>query len=168
MQLAHLLREKGNDRGAKRVIFQKDRRRAELRWMLPRWGAILYARLEQIPLLILVLILLQTLVAAGMFWLASTQGGIAPTSKEAYSSWAKGQAYEVSYPRFQPVIYALENDLPLVKLGQDEKWAPDPYHVSDCWITSYVALSWLRWLLILAGWAEATILASAIAGRFKP
>jgi hypothetical protein len=50
---------------------------------------------------------------------------MAPTSKEAYVAWSTGSRMDAAYPRFNPFIYSLENDLPLVKFGLDDKWAPD-------------------------------------------
>jgi hypothetical protein len=61
----------------------------------------------------------------------------------------------------------LENSLPLVKLGQDDKWAPDSSLTPKHWFTNYQFLAGFRWSLILAGWAQATILAAALSNRFK-
>jgi hypothetical protein len=168
MQLAELLKAKGDNAGAKRIIFEMRRYESLSRWFVPRWSSILFARLEEQPLRILIPILFLTLLGSCIFKYAESQGSIAPTSNEAYVAWSKGSLYNVAYPRFNPLIYSLENGLPLVKLGQDDKWAPDPGHRSASWIASYTFLSWFRWFLILAGWAQATILASAIGSRFKP
>jgi hypothetical protein len=126
-----------------------------------------FARLEEQPLRILLPILLLTLLGSFVFKYAEIEGSIAPTNREVYIAWSKGRPYDVAYPRFNPIIYSLENGLPLVKLGQDDKWAPDPIHQSTSWITNYTVLSCFRWFLILAGWAQATVLASAIGSRFK-
>jgi hypothetical protein len=72
-----------------------------------------------------------------------------------------------AYPTLNPFIYTLENALPLVKLGQDEKWAPDCRHTATSLLTSYWFLMWSRWILILSGWFQATVLAAALSGRFK-
>jgi hypothetical protein len=168
MQLAELLKAKGDNAGAKRIIFEMRRYKSRSRWFVPRWSSILFARLEEQPLRILIPILFVTLLGSCIFKYAESQGSIAPTSKEPYAAWSKGGPYDLAYPRFNPIVYSLENGLPLVKLGQDDKWAPDPGHRSASWIASYTFLSWFRWFLILAGWAQATILASAIGSRFKP
>jgi hypothetical protein len=65
------------------------------------------------------------------------------------------------------VCDALENDLPLVKFGQDEKWAPDKDHHPNHRIDDYGFLYGTRIFLIVLGWAQATILASALGNRFK-
>jgi hypothetical protein len=63
---------------------------------------------------------------------------MAPTSREAYLAWKQNIAFDTAYPRFNPFIYSLENDLPLVKLAQDDKWAPDPSHKSTVWTKSNI------------------------------
>ena len=164
MQLADLLKGRGEIQDSKRVIFEMRRHEAGSSWLPFRWWK---AHLEKEPFKILVSILLLASLGSCVFWHAQYNGAIAPTSKEAYSAWSKGTPYNVAYPRFNPILYSLENGLPLVKLGQDEKWAPDPSHQTTSWIESYAFLSWFRWLLILSGWGQATVLASAIGSRFK-
>ena len=72
-----------------------------------------------------------------------------------------------SYPVLNPFVYTLENAVPMVKLGQDDKWAPDRRHPGKAWFTNYWILVWARWMLILSGWFQATVLAAALSGRFK-
>jgi hypothetical protein len=72
-----------------------------------------------------------------------------------------------AYPKLYPLVYTLENAVPLVRLGQDEKWAPDQQYPGTTWFTNYWFLMWARWLLILSGWFQATVLAAALSGRFK-
>ena len=74
---------------------------------------------------------------------------------------------DAAYPRFNPFIYSLENDLPLVKSGLGDKWEPDQTYKSKNPVVSYQALRWARVLLILCGWFQATVLAAAIGSRFK-
>jgi hypothetical protein len=92
---------------------------------------------------------------------------MAPTSKEAYIAWSTGSRMDTAYPKFDPLIYSLENDLPLVKFGLDDKWAPDETYKPKDPVVSYDTLRWARVLLILCGWFQATVLAAAIGSRFK-
>jgi hypothetical protein len=166
MQLADLLRDRGDEAGAKHVVFGFHQAQARaLPWYF-RCPKILFARLQQKPFWILLPVTLSTAIASLIFWFGSMQGAIAPTNGEAYAAWARGSAHH-AYPPFQPVVYALENDLPLVKFGQDEKWAPDTDHHPNYWIDSYGFLYGTRIILIALGWAQATILASALGSRFK-
>jgi hypothetical protein len=52
-------------------------------------------------------------------------GTIVPTDKDAYNDVKSKHCLPPSYPRFAPLIFSLENSLPLVKLGQADKWQPD-------------------------------------------
>jgi hypothetical protein len=167
MQLATLLRTKGNDDGAKRIIFQLRCAQAKSTNKAMRAWKIGFARLQQQPLLVLVPIVLITSLATCLFWFASVRGAMAPTSREAYLAWSTGSRMDAAYPRFNPFIYSFENDLPLVKFGLDDKWAPDPTYKPKDRAVSYNTLRWARVLLILCGWLQATLLAAAIGSRFK-
>jgi hypothetical protein len=53
-------------------------------------------------------------------------GTIVPSDKDAYNDLKSKRSLPPYYPRFAPLILSLENSLPLVKLGQADKWQPDP------------------------------------------
>jgi hypothetical protein len=80
------------------------------------------------------------------------------------------------------LIYTLENAVPVIRLGMDERWMPNrdkPFQKPSVWpcekwnfnyftgITSYGFLTFMRWLLIIAGWVQATVLVASLAERFK-
>ena len=167
MQLAALLRAKGDDDGAKRIIFELRRAQAKSSNKAVRAWKILFAQLQQQPLWILMPIALTTALATCLFWFAGVQGAMAPTSREEYIAWSTGSRVDAAYPRFNPFIYSLENDLPLVKFGLDDKWAPDQTYKKKDALVSYDTLEWVRVVLILWGWFQATVLAAAIGSRFK-
>jgi hypothetical protein len=97
----------------------------------------------------------------------SLKGAMAPTNKDAFVAWSTGSRLDASYPKFNPFIYSLENDLPLLKLGFDDKWAPDQNYRAKDPVISYAILRWARVVLVLFGWFQATVLAAAVASRFK-
>jgi hypothetical protein len=166
MHLAKLLEGKGDKKGAKRVTFELRRHQALAQWKknrLMQFAAIQFARLEEQPMRILVPIALFVMVGWAVFWLASAKGTMAPTNRDVYKAWAEGKPYEVAYPRFNPLVYSVENLLPIGKLGQDDKWAPDA-GLAGGW---YVVLVSIRLILILAGWGQASVLAAAVSGRFR-
>jgi hypothetical protein len=167
MQLAALLRAKGDDDGAKRIIFELRRAQAKSNSKAMRAWKVGFARLQQQPLWVLVPIVLTTSLATCLFWFAGIQGAMAPTNKETYVEWSTGSRMEDAYPRFNPFIYSLENDLPLVKFGLDDKWAPDQTYKPKDAIVSYATLQWGRVILIFWGWFQATVLAAAIGIEFK-
>jgi hypothetical protein len=57
---------------------------------------------------------------------AQRVGAMAPSDKDAYAEFREGKGTQVRYQPFSPLIYSVENCTPLVKLGQDERWQPDP------------------------------------------
>jgi hypothetical protein len=102
-----------------------------------------------------------------VFGNAGAKGALAPTDAAAYEAFTTGRPMPAAYPVLNPFIYTLENALPLVKLGQDDKWAPDRRHAPRTPFTGYWFLMWSRWILILSGWFQATVLAAALSDRFK-
>jgi hypothetical protein len=53
-------------------------------------------------------------------------GSMVPTDKDAYAEFRKSRTLPHNYPHLSPVIFSIETSLPLVKLGQADKWQPDP------------------------------------------
>jgi len=168
LQLSKLFETKGDKRSAKRVIYLLRRQQAIERGRARASVSIPFAWLEENPFRILYSLALILLVGTMLFSFASRRGLIAPTDKDAYTAWAGGQPYPAAYPRFQSFVYTLDNALPLVKLGQDDKWAPNPNGRSRRNFLEYRVLVIFRWLLILLGWFQATLLAAAVGSRFKP
>jgi hypothetical protein len=178
MQLAKIALALGDDQAARHIVYRLACCRAETSLWPVRVARRVFAWLREQPFRIAWSIGSILVVTTALFWWAGSNGGIAPREKDSYSAWAKGQPFPVAYPRFNPLIYSLENELPLVKLGQDDKWAPDPSHrpvsfgrgylVHWTWILdSYGLLASVRWIAIVLGWVQATVLAAALANRFK-
>jgi hypothetical protein len=193
MQLRDLLERKGDRKGAKYVLFRFRCLQAQRSWILWRWLRIAFAWLEENPLriglFIALTVALGTLVFAGsvrsgaMIETIKTQPNMIATYEESSKGTARNpdqsnKPISLHYTSFQPFIYTLENAVPLVKLGMDERWMPDLQHQPQpwCriswlgwlkWFNSYGFLVWSRWLLILSGWFQATVLAAALADRFR-
>jgi hypothetical protein len=194
MQLRDLLERKGDRKGAKYVLFRFRCLQAQKSWIPWRWLRIAFAWLEENPLRIgysiLFTLALGTLVFAGaarsgaMIETVTTQ----PNMIATYAESAKGterkpdesiKPVSIHYTSFQPFIYTLENAVPLVKLGMDERWMPDLQHQPQPWfpqigwldglkwLNSYGFLVWFRWLLIVSGWVQATVFVASVADRFR-
>lgn len=193
MQLRDLLEKKGDRRGAKFVLYKLRCLQAEESWFFWRRMRVAYAWLEENPLRIGwsigFTLFFGTLIFAG----ASRSGAMLPSAHvqaamiASYNEIASGarrkpdesiKPVTLHYPEFQPFIYALENGVPVIKLGMDDKWMPDPQHPPQPWFrigwldwlkwfNSYGFLVWSRWVLIVWGWVQATVLAAALADRFK-
>jgi hypothetical protein len=209
MQLVRLQEAKGNRKGAKHVIFRYRKLLAEekefhpFRWLLQlllrlptfrcvwpyfrhpnRSWAIVFAWLEEAPIRIcwsiVFTLMVGTLIFAGAFnsgaMIASVQ-----VQPNALLPVPSGESRNLSahYPLSQSFFYTLENALPLVKLGMDEKWMPDSKHKPQPWFPQFRWLDWLGWfnsywflvwsrvLLICLGWFQAGVLGAALLRRFK-
>jgi hypothetical protein len=190
MQLAKLLEANGDRDGAKRVIYKFRRQKAQASNPLIRTSSFVYDWLDEQPLRIVLPIVVFWLLGFLVFWRARRMRAMAPTDKQAYDEFKKSAKVPDHYIPFNPLLYALENVLPVAKLGQDRAWAPDPHAPQRNWLPTrprwlrrfagrwaltrwtsrlnHRRLAILRWMLILLGWAAAIILAAAISERFKP
>ena len=120
---------------------------------------------------------------------AQRAGRMAPKDEEAYREFHAGRGLSKSYPPFSPFIYSLENCAPfLVKLGQDDRWGPDPdpqprvsppatckfWRLVDWlvdllpdWAVTPRKLRCYRWLMIIVGWVLATFFVAGLTGIIK-
>ncbi|MGA2169090.1 MAG: hypothetical protein ABSG62_12840 [Terracidiphilus sp.] len=189
VQLANLLNASGDPEGAREVLYAY-RRRSRGRNVLLRGGTYPTDHLEQWPLDIWEPIAALGLLGSLIFWRAHRMSMMAPAEKEAFKEFHETGKLPERYAPFSPIIYTLENVLPVVELGQDSAWYPNPQaapgsllpdwpkwlkNTAERWALTrwvfrlnYRRLAALRWSLILLGWALAIILAGAISGLFKP
>lgn len=166
MHFAQLLRARGDKKGARRVIFGLRMNQADGSKGLPMLLKLLFALLEEQPLRII--LPLTFFVCMGTYIFANAgQGPMAPTNKDVYKGWKDTGVLSTAYPKFNPFFYSFEDALPFIKIGQDEKWAPDPNHSDASLAQSYSWLTFFRWLLIVSGWVQGTVLAAALGSRFK-
>jgi hypothetical protein len=190
MQLSKHLEGKGNRKGAKHVVYRyrcllaKENSLPAWRWLrifLKIWH-IAFALLEEVPLRICWSIALTLALGTLIFAGADRSGAMFPSVQiqpNAILPDGRVKLLSIHYPPFQPLVYTLENAVPLVKLGMDEKWMPDPKHDPVPWFPLVCWLNWLKWFnsywflmvsrwgLILGGWVQATILAASVADRFR-
>ena len=180
MQLRDLLERKGDRKGAKYVLRRFRCLQAQKSWIPWRWLRMAFAWLEENPLRIGYSIALTLLIGTSIFTLGGSKQAMIETVRyQPNAITDNGGVKLVSslYPKYQPFVYTLENAVPLIKLGMDEKWAPNPspefrqpwyprihflYFLSD-----YGWLNFWRWALIVGGWVQATIFAAAVADRFR-
>ena len=177
MQLSRHLDSKGDHKGAKRVIYELRHLQARNKWIIPCVCAVAFAWLEEAPWRILYSIVATLFLGTLIFAGAGRSGSIIPSA--LVLTKAESQSISIHYPPFQPFIYTLENAVPLVRLGMDDKWMLDKEHLPQPWFPGHDSLDWLgvfnsywflavtRWVLILSGWFQATVLAAALSGRFK-
>src|SRR5271165_527795 len=125
LQLAKVLRESGDDKGAQTVLIEME----ALSWKGSIWSPVLKYAIGYgyDPIRAFWLAVLLTGVGWIIYRKSYLAGGIVPTDKDACAKFREPDA-EIPghYPSFSPLVYSVENSLPLVKLGQGDKWQPDP------------------------------------------
>jgi hypothetical protein len=145
-QLAIVLREMGDDHGARKVLYEMQRRargEAEASWIeatcirlwnwtvdrcapFGRWLLKWIIGYGYYPYRALLGLAVLTLLGTVLFGLGYMGGSMAPAEQEAYTSFEKQGWPPRHYQQFNPFVYSLENSVPFLKLGQDSAWAPDP------------------------------------------
>ncbi len=106
--------------------------------------------------------------------------GMIPTDQEAARCFVKDGSLPDEYPRFNPLIFSIENTLPIVKLGQTDKWQaaavqlpaahkklPSRTARMRAWTPSGRFLQWLIWIQIALGWLLATLFVAAVGGLVR-
>jgi hypothetical protein len=179
-QLAKVLRDEGNDAGARRVLFEMEdlRRAQEDPWYVRPWGWILRGTIGYgyYPGLSLAWLLFFVLLGWPFFRCAYFSGDIAPTDKEAYHCFQNDHHPPAYYERFYASIYSLEKTFPLIKLGQVDLWHPAPNRPPPnpatanppcpfaSWLISAEFLRLFGWLQTVVGWFLATLFAAGVTG----
>jgi hypothetical protein len=90
-------------------------------------------------------------------------GTMVPTDKDAYNEFRDPKTLgrvPPQYPSFSAPIYSLENSLPLVKLGQGDKWQPGPGPNGS--LPNFVL--WFLRAQIMLGWLLATLFVAGVTG----
>jgi len=134
MQLRALLEKKGDRKGAKRVLFRYTCLRAKKGFWGWRPLRVLYAWIEEEPLRILWSIGFFLAMGTLTFNSASHKGAMVETARVSPSM--SGKEISPLYPHFQPFIYTLENAVPVIRLGMDERWMPNrdkPFQEPSVW-----------------------------------
>ncbi len=185
-QVAKVLRDNGNDWGARRVLSEMERlrRRHEyatrnrfVRFWAFTWSAVLRAAIGYgfHPARSLLWLVGLTVLGTALFRAGFTAGSMAPNEKDAYREFKASGKLPPHYEHFNPFIYSLENSFPLIRFGQADHWQaaldaqwqysprpgmPEPLS----WLTSPWSLRRFRWLQICLGWFFTTMGVAAVTG----
>jgi hypothetical protein len=193
--LATLLRNSGDDAGARQVLFQmEDRRRqeeADRMWYWRCWDWILkwtigYGQRSEWALGWLIGL---TLLGSVLFGCGYLGGAIIPSDKDDYLSFEQNGRVSSYYPTFNALAYSFEHAFPLVNLGVKDYWRPNPSEVKrapelrskafqrmrDTTVRQYYVfrlcapgfLRYWRSFQILAGWLLATLFVAGLTGMVK-
>jgi hypothetical protein len=183
-QLAKVLKEEGDDRGARKVLFEMEHRRREVEdhsFIQKAWSLILRCTVGYgyYPAKALKWLVVLALAGFFLFWVGYSGRSIVPTDKDAYACFRKDRQLPPHYERFHASMYSLENSFPLIKLGQVDRWQPDPNPQRSTsqageWMARHAPcisfagiLRWFRWLQIIFGWVLATLGIAAVTGLVR-
>jgi hypothetical protein len=163
-QLAKVLRDDGDDSGARHVLYDMEKRkhresqrgRASRVWDLIFRGTIGYGIYPRRALWWLLLLIV---LGWGAYRYGYSSGAITPTNKEAYDAFHNKGEPPPNYQHFHALVYSAEHCFPLVNLGQKESWTPDPNRLG---LANFLRV--FRWSQILLGWVLATFFVAGVTG----
>ncbi len=193
-QLAKVLRETGDVRGARWVLFtmeQQRRLRQNLSIFGRVWSWVLRVAIGygQMPWRALGWLTVLTLVGSVFFGCGYLGGALFPSDKEAFRIFEQQHYPPNYYVPFNPVVYSFEHSFPFANFGVKEHWAPAPIatraipQVNKRWLVwlrdeaiggchpfrfqaSWVMRLWL-WFQVVAGWILATLFVAGLTGVVK-
>ena len=79
----------------------------------------------------------------------------------AATTQAQASVCTARYPCFQPVVYAVDNVVPIVDLGQRGNWQPDQSRDAEHWVDSGRWLAAATWVTSAVGWLLASLVAAS-------
>ena len=137
-QLMALYRQQGRDGDARRVAFERERRRrGQLRWAGKAWNVFLQWTVGYGYRPLRLLVLLGALVFVGSLVFSS------------FHSDGDLTAVENEHPPFVAVIYTFDRLIPVVSFGLRDAFAPTG--AAQWWAFAYTLLGWLLTVAVLAG-----------------
>jgi hypothetical protein len=185
-QVAKVLRNNGDDAGARRVLSEMERLRRKnesatrnrlVRLWASTWGGILRVTIGYgfHPARSLIWLVGLTVLGAVLFRAGYAAGSIAPSDKDAYLEFTIIGSPPPQYEPFNSFIYSLENSFPPIRFSQAEHWQPAagaPWQYKahpwmprgTSWLISPWSLRRFRWLQISLGWFFTTMGVAAVTG----
>ena len=143
LQLAKVLKESGGEDGAVTVLKEMEclrRKQEDHNPFTQAWSALFRVTVGYgyNPRWAIYEILGVSAIGWIIYRRSYLAGSIAPTEKDAYESFQRDGEPPPHYTPFAPLVYSVENSLPLVKLGQEDTWHPEPASESPL-------LQWSSW-----------------------
>jgi hypothetical protein len=176
-QLARVLEDSGNSAGAQLVLRRMEAKIAEDTDWVPVQllkSSIAYGYKPERAIWGLLAV---SAVGWSLYRRSHRMGNFVPTEKEAFASQKATGTLPANYPRFNALMCSVENTFPLVKLGQADKWQPDPDPLPSSgktssprflrWTASPRFMRVFIWIQILLGWLLATLFVAGISGIIR-
>jgi len=180
-QLAQVLRAQGHETESREILvgMAEDRRKyGRLGGWSWFWTWVLWhvMRNGYKPLRAFFWLLLLWVANGLVFYGGYHAGLMGPTDQKAFEAVITNHGVVPDwYPRFRAVSYAIDVSLPIISLGERDKWRPldrpvDPKSILPAWVPDAFAI-WLpdalvfyRWIAIAAGWFLASMLLAGVTG----
>lgn len=169
-QLARVMREMGLERGRLRVLYKMEEQLWKEEHPLSRtllgWPLRVAVGYGYYPLRALIGLLLLVAIGWGVYAGAAAHSAMAPKDAQAYAYFKEKGSAPSYYAPFSPLVFSLENSLPLVKLGQSDFWQPDSSYgdVSRSTVASGRILYVFFRAHVLLGWLLATLFIAGVSG----
>jgi hypothetical protein len=197
-QFANSLRAHGHDADARKCLISmaKDRRKsADLSWPSRAWQRILWCTIRNghEPLRALYFLLGLWVIGFLAFGWGYQKHVLAPSDHYAYDDLTHDKALPGQYVPFCAPIYAIDTGLPIISLGERDRWYPravltkipkteahSPLYGNVCeasftrrwdpdgkWIDASTLATLLavgRWVYVVLGWFFASMLVAGISG----
>jgi hypothetical protein len=183
LQVAKVLRDEGDEKGARHVCYQMECRgaRSADSFAGRTWDRVLRYVVGYGYYPGRALLCLGFLVVLGFlyFTLGFYCRGVVPTEENAYARFIRAGSLPDNYVRFHAAFYSIENSVPLIRLGQADLWEPAPGpRARDSsargpgrrligHLVSPGLLFWVRLIQMGLGWFFATMGIAAVTGLVR-
>jgi hypothetical protein len=127
-QLAKVLRERGQEADARRILIGKEEARLTQDRTLSRGAYWWYWFLGRSmahgyqPQRLLFYAFILFALGSGVFAAGDWAGLMVPSNAEVYAYYERSGQVPPYYPRFRPLLYSLDTLLPIINFGQKDHW----------------------------------------------
>ncbi len=181
-QVAKILKEEGENAGSVEILYELERRvhaRERRLWRLyfadpiQKW-AVGYG---YYPTRAFWWLAGFFLLGFALYGIGYAVGSVTPSDKDAYATFELTRQVPAHYQSFHASIFSAENTFPFLKLGQSDRWQPDPHpqkfawgvtvFATTIWVSFAGLLRWYQWLQILSGWILGTLFIAGVTGIIR-